>query len=321
MTLRLIEAFNKGAQAATNFIAATQRILPGSGSIAQNLQLGVPLGPQEDLDAGQPDFDLFGGGSAHTPNIPGPPGISGVSGIKNLVGGGAQAITGGIDSMAQAIQKAMGPAQQLSQSVAQLAVTGLVARNRMTDFFVDIADNSKTAKEAFADFARGFIRDMSGMIAEVISFRIVAGFLGGAFGSTGTAAANVIQPIGNPFFTQSEMGNVFANGNVQPFAAGGIIGSKKFFPMAGGGLGSVAEKREEAFMPLERDSAGRLSVLANGDGGGGSPTIVMNISALDTQTGIGWVMENSEAVGQALVLEMSKNPTLKAALQTVGIGA
>ena len=53
--------------------------------------------------------------------------------------------------------------------------------------------------------------------------------------------------------------------NVKPFAAGGIIGTPSYFPMAGG-AGLAGESGPEAIMPLQRAADGSLGVAAQGGG-------------------------------------------------------
>jgi len=63
-------------------------------------------------------------------------------------------------------------------------------------------------------------------------------------------------------------GNIFSNGNIVPFATGGIVNSPTIFPMASG-MGLMGEAGPEAIMPLKRNSRGQLGVM----GGGGGITI------------------------------------------------
>ncbi|MFK7877437.1 MAG: phage tail tape measure protein [Paracoccaceae bacterium] len=73
-------------------------------------------------------------------------------------------------------------------------------------------------------------------------------------------------------------GGAFSSGQVMPFANGGVVGGPTTFPMRGG-MGLMGEAGPEAIMPLTRGADGKLGVRAAG--GGGSPTIVMNISTPD----------------------------------------
>ena len=68
------------------------------------------------------------------------------------------------------------------------------------------------------------------------------------------------------FFTLSASanGNVFKNGNVIPFASGGVVSQPTTFPMANGSTGLMGEAGAEAIMPLKRGSNGKLGVEASG---------------------------------------------------------
>ncbi len=75
-------------------------------------------------------------------------------------------------------------------------------------------------------------------------------------------------------------GGAFTSGQVMPFANGGVVNGPTTFPMRGG-TGLMGEAGPEAIMPLARGPDGRLGVRS---AGGGSPTIVMNISTPDVQS-------------------------------------
>lgn len=66
-------------------------------------------------------------------------------------------------------------------------------------------------------------------------------------------------------FTPSAMGNVFAQGNVVPFAKGGVVSGPTVFPMAGRSTGLMGEAGPEAVMPLSRGPDGKLGVAAGGE--------------------------------------------------------
>ena len=98
---------------------------------------------------------------------------------------------------------------------------------------------------------------------------------GGLFGMF----ASWFTPKSNPGTTGNDigsaLGNVFRNGSYVPFALGGlpdIVSRPTLFPMANGGTGLAGEAGDEAILPLQRTSDGRLGVS-----GGGSPVnIVVN---------------------------------------------
>lgn len=75
-------------------------------------------------------------------------------------------------------------------------------------------------------------------------------------------------------------GAPFSQGRVMPFANGGVVQGATPFGMRGG-MGVMGEAGPEAIMPLARGPDGKLGVRMGG--GGGSPTVVMNISTPDVQ--------------------------------------
>lgn len=87
------------------------------------------------------------------------------------------------------------------------------------------------------------------------------------------------QGIGGLFGGAFANGAAFSQGQVMPFANGGIVNGPTRFPMRGG-TGLMGEAGPEAIMPLTRGPDGKLGV--RGAGGGGS-TVVMNISTPDVQ--------------------------------------
>ena len=80
--------------------------------------------------------------------------------------------------------------------------------------------------------------------------------------------------LGNGF----AKGGAFVQGQVMPFARGGVVSQPTAFPMRGG-TGLMGEAGPEAIMPLTRGPDGNLGVRAAG--GGQAVTVVMNISTPD----------------------------------------
>ena len=63
----------------------------------------------------------------------------------------------------------------------------------------------------------------------------------------------------------SANGNVFSNGNLVPYADGGVVGWLQLtFPMNDGRTGLMGEAGPEAIMPLKRGKNGKLGVQAEG---------------------------------------------------------
>jgi phage-related minor tail protein len=91
----------------------------------------------------------------------------------------------------------------------------------------------------------------------------ISSLLSGLTGSSGGASASLAA----------------ASGAIKPFAAGGVIGTPSYFPLANGGAGLAGEAGPEAIMPLTRGPDGRLGVA--GHGGGNTITIQIATPDLD----------------------------------------
>jgi phage-related minor tail protein len=92
-------------------------------------------------------------------------------------------------------------------------------------------------------------------------------FGGGSSGTSGTSAATNLTA---------------AMGAIKPFAAGGVIGTPTYFPLATGGLGLAGEAGPEAIVPLARGTDGRLGVAMNGGGAVGNVTIQISTPDADS---------------------------------------
>ena len=106
----------------------------------------------------------------------------------------------------------------------------------------------------------------------------------------------VVKPLLSSFGFSFAKGGVFSGGRVQAFARGGVVDSPTVFPMANG-MGLMGEAGPEAVMPLERDSAGRLGVRAQG---GGSGVIVNIYNNTNSQVRV----EESEDPGSVKTLDV-----------------
>ena len=74
---------------------------------------------------------------------------------------------------------------------------------------------------------------------------------------------------------------VAALGAIKPFAAGGVIGTPTYFPLAQGGVGLAGEAGPEAILPLARGADGRLGVVS---GGGRAASITVHIATPDADS-------------------------------------
>lgn len=96
-----------------------------------------------------------------------------------------------------------------------------------------------------------------------------------------TALTQALRPLGNLLggLMANARGNVFSDGRVAGFAAGGIVNSPTLFPMRGG-TGLMGEAGPEAIMPLARGPDGKLGVR----GGGGGIAVTVNITTPDAES-------------------------------------
>ena len=136
------------------------------------------------------------------------------------------------------------------QGQAQKDLADSIA-NSMGDALTSIVDGTKSVSDAFKDMARAIIAELY----QIYVVKQITGMI--------SAAINPYMPT----FTPSENGNVFSNGNLVPYADGGVVGGPTYFPMKDGRTGLMGEAGPEAIMPLKRGKNGKLGVQAEGGSG------------------------------------------------------
>lgn len=148
---------------------------------------------------------------------------------------------------------------------AQAAITG-----GMSDMFSSIIDGSKSASEAFEDFADHIIKTAARLLAEQAVLWMMQSFFpatNASAGSTGGFSQPTLAAAKGAYFDGSNA-NFFAKGGT--FTNSIVSKPTGFLFGKGGKFGVMGEAGPEAVMPLQRDSSGRLGVRADGIGGGGS---------------------------------------------------
>lgn len=133
--------------------------------------------------------------------------------------------------------------------------------------FTSIVDGTATAEDAFKNFVRTVIAQLFDMIVVQTVVAQLKAFI------EGTAMPS-ITGLGMPGIKTNANGNVFSNGNIIPFASGGVVTAPTYFPMGGNKRGLMGEAGPEAIMPLKRGPGGKLGVEAVGSG----DTQVINMS-------------------------------------------
>jgi hypothetical protein len=153
-------------------------------------------------------------------------------------------------------------------------------RGDMANFFDDLMTGSKSAAQAFKDFANSIAADISRLIAQNFAEKLFGqqgqnggGSFGGIFsslfnsllGSGGGGGYGADEEAAVAAVGGWAMGGAFMDGEPIPFARGGIVNSPTLFPMASG-MGLMGEAGPEAVMPLKRVN-GKLGVVMSGGGG------------------------------------------------------
>jgi lambda family phage tail tape measure protein len=124
--------------------------------------------------------------------------------------------------------------------------------NSMGDALTSIVDGTKSVSDAFKDMARAIIAELY----QIYVVKQITGMISAAIAPHVPAA---LVPAAN--------GNAFSNGNVVPYADGGVVGGPVYFPMNDGRTGLMGEAGPEAIMPLKRGKNGKLGVQAEGGAG------------------------------------------------------
>jgi len=156
-------------------------------------------------------------------------------------------------------------------------------------------DGLQTRTDALVVSAGGFSSAMTGAFTQATAGgRQLDDVLKGlALRLSSLAVSAAFKPLASGLFggLNSLLGGLFpssgsvnlaaAMGAIKPFAAGGVIGTPSYFPLASGGLGLAGEAGPEAIMPLTRGADGRLGVAMNG---GGAANVTVQISTPDADS-------------------------------------
>ena len=126
-----------------------------------------------------------------------------------------------------------------------------------------IVNGTKTASEAFRDMALNIIQQIMDILIWQPLIESLTNAISGGINSMAGGGGGFGNLIGAAFGFAN--GGAFSNGNVIPFAKGGVVGSPTYFGMSGGRTGLMGEAGPEAIMPLKRGPDGKLGV----EGGGG----------------------------------------------------
>lgn len=156
----------------------------------------------------------------------------------------------------------------------QFAATTLQSfASGMSNAFMAFADGSKTAKEAFGDFAAGMLRQVAQMIIQMLVLRAISFFADGGLAPGGISDAQPVTGFANGGIVPGGMGQQMP---VHGYANGGPLFNSPHIAVIGEG------KFNEAVVPLPDGK--RIPVEMKGGGGGGG-SVSFNISMVDA-TGV-----------------------------------
>ena len=145
--------------------------------------------------------------------------------------------------------------------------------SNLTAGLTDAISGAKSFGQAMSDTGKVVVRALQEMIIKMLIIRPLMqglqGMFGGFGGGGGSLATDGIGGFGPT--VASANGNAFLNGNVIPFAQGGIIDREMVVPMA-----RMGEAGPEAIVPLRRGPDGNLGIAQSGGQGGGSPVIMQD---------------------------------------------
>lgn len=158
---------------------------------------------------------------------------------------------------------------------------------------IEIDVDTKKARDALADAevsARGFASALSGAFTGVA---LKGKDLGTVLEQLGVRLANLaltaaLKPLesGLTSLISSAVGGlgfaaggVVADGQVKPFARGGVVAAPTYFPLGGAQTGLMGEKGAEAILPLARGADGTLGVRTAE--GGARASITVNVATPD----------------------------------------
>lgn len=166
--------------------------------------------------------------------------------------------------------------QSLTDSGVKLEDYGKQISSSLSSGLVNALRNGGNAFEAFSGLATTALQKI---LDKLIEMAFVTPVLNAFTGGTGGTLFSGIAKIFG-----SANGNVFQNGNVIPFAKGGVVNKPTIFPMANGGTGLMGEAGAEAVMPLRRMPNGRLGVEASTENGKAVQVNIYNQSNSQVET-------------------------------------
>ena len=158
--------------------------------------------------------------------------------------------------------------EEVAEAQKELAET---MASTFADNFMSIVDGTKSVAEAFKAMAADIVKHLFKVLVIQTMIRAMGGFMG-SVASPDSLMGNIGKGLES---YGAANGGVLNNGQVVPYANGGVVGGPTQFPMSGGRTGLMGEAGPEAIMPLKRGKNGKLGVQADG---GSSGSVVIHQS-------------------------------------------
>ena len=161
--------------------------------------------------------------------------------------------------------------EQTKKLMRELRELSDFARSTVSGLFTDTLSGIQQGNgvwESFAQAAVNALNKISNKLAEMAINGLweaafpTAGGGGGLFGALLSGVFGSFGGGGDKFAVKAAQGEVFRDGNVIPFAKGGIIDRPTVFGMSGGRTGLAGEAGTEGIFPIRRMSNGDLGVAA-----------------------------------------------------------
>lgn len=189
-----------------------------------------------------------------------------------------------IDDQIAAYQRLL-PA--IEEQRAALSTDTILTKEFATAWREDIGNGVEAALQSMAhgfqnlgDVANSVWESMTASVTRYLAKQAEAKLFGNLL-EGGSGEGGLMGMIGGLFAN----GGVF-KGKIKPFADGGLIRGPTMFGLAG-------EAGHEAIMPLKRGRDGKLGVAGSGGGGG---DVHIHVNAIDTRSGVEFVMSHKETI-------------------------
>lgn len=173
-----------------------------------------------------------------------------------------KSITDKIVELRNQLESLGNKSEEIKSPIKDALDTMKVTVDDLSNFWLNSFDNMTDALTNFIKTGKlNFKSLIDSMLSDLLRFTIRSALFGNSIPGSGGNKGGIFGFLGSLF---SAKGNVFNQGNLVPFAKGGIMNQPFSFPLRDGRLGIGAESGPEAIVPLRRDKRGNLGIAAEG---------------------------------------------------------